>query len=195
MTDKQIIIDGVDITNCIHRATNKLCGDINPYCRCYTGSCKDISNCNYKQLKRKEQECEELKVLNNRLNSALGYRRAGKKTFIDLSVELDQLKAENDELKKIIERLDVPKHEVIDMNIALENEKLRTENEELREQLELNTANAIVIDMAQRLYKLKQTLTEIKEIGKKSMREGKMLSGGWLYQFIEQKISEVENDR
>ena len=50
--------------------------------------------------------------------------------------QLDQLKAENDELKKIIARLDVPKHEVIDMDIALENEKL------------------------------KQTLTEIKEIAK-----------------------------
>ena len=64
MTDKQIIIDGVDITNCIHRATNKLCGDIDAYCRCYTGSCKDISNCYYKQLKRKEQECERSKINN-----------------------------------------------------------------------------------------------------------------------------------
>ena len=43
-------------------------------------------------------------------------------------------------------------------------ECLEQECEELKEQLELNTANAVVIDMAQRLYKLKQTLTEIKEI-------------------------------
>lgn len=44
----------------------------------------------------------------------------------------DQLIVENDELKKIIERLDVPKHEVIDMDIALENEKLKEENDELK---------------------------------------------------------------
>lgn len=42
--------------------------------------------------------------------------------------------------------------------------KLEVYVKELKEQLELNTANAVVIDMAQRLYKLKQTLTEIKEI-------------------------------
>ena len=56
-------------------------------------------------------------------------------------------------------------------NLIYENSELyknlkekEQECEELKEQLELNTANAVVIDMAQRLYKLKQTLTEIKEI-------------------------------
>ena len=43
------------------------------------------------------------------------------------------------------------------------------ECEELKKQLELNTANAVVIDMAQRLYKLKQTFTEIKEIAEKEV--------------------------
>ena len=55
--------------------------------------CKEI-------LKRKEQECEKLKLLNAMLNSALGYRRAGKKTFLELSVELYQLKTENEKMSK-----------------------------------------------------------------------------------------------
>ena len=67
MTDKQIIIDGVDVSGCCHY--NKKTGicsngfrvDEIPYCNCFT--------CNYKrwkvaekQFKAKEQECEELKA-------------------------------------------------------------------------------------------------------------------------------------
>lgn len=60
MTDKeQIIIDGVDVRGCKDRYCGTNCGN--------TGlSCPDImyennANCYYKQLQRKEQECEELK--------------------------------------------------------------------------------------------------------------------------------------
>lgn len=35
-----------------------------------------------------------------------------------------------------------------------------------------------------------QTLIEIKEIAEKSIREGSMISGGWLYQ----KIKEITNE-
>ena len=63
MINKSIIIDGVDVSECekINTCSNKIkcvilqddvC-EINPYCEGY--------NCYYKQLKRKEQECEELK--------------------------------------------------------------------------------------------------------------------------------------
>ena len=99
------------------------------------------------ELKAKEQECEEL-------NEELYYWVNGEYCDNECNVvkELDQLKAENEELKK-------------------------------------NYFTVI-----QQRNKAEKTLTEIKEIGKNSMREGKMLSGGWLYQFIEQKISEVEND-
>jgi hypothetical protein len=50
------------------------------------------------------------------------------------------------------------------LRLEEEIDQLKAENEELKEQLELNTANAVVIDMAQRLFKLKQALKEIKEI-------------------------------
>ena len=63
MTDKQIIIDGVDVRGCknfycgICEEENKIPRTINHF----TADCRMYPNCNYKQLKRKEQECEELK--------------------------------------------------------------------------------------------------------------------------------------
>ena len=59
MTDKQIIIDGVDVSGCKYWKG---------YCRIaslcdYPGHlCEVTPNCYYKQLKHKEQECEELKA-------------------------------------------------------------------------------------------------------------------------------------
>ena len=60
MTDKEIIIDGVDVSGC------KYCLKMTKY-RCtiqrdiYKWLCEENPNCYYKLLKRKEQECEELK--------------------------------------------------------------------------------------------------------------------------------------
>lgn len=62
MIDKQIIIDGVDVSGCIHyqdnmcTATKDNYGDCSFYCKDY-----DMNDCYYKQLVRKKQECEELK--------------------------------------------------------------------------------------------------------------------------------------
>lgn len=84
MTDKQIIIDGVDVSGCKHYK-NRTC--IADYCLTDMpfgeAKCELNPNCHYKQLKRKEQECERLK--NERT--------------VDLVKQLDQLKAENAELK------------------------------------------------------------------------------------------------
>lgn len=69
MTDKQIIIDGVDVSVCEKQ------GETIAGITCGNGErirlaneiitkhklCKDNPNCVYKQLKRKERECEELK--------------------------------------------------------------------------------------------------------------------------------------
>ena len=69
MTDKQIIIDGVDVNGCEKQ------GETIAGITCGNGErirlaneiitkhklCKDNPNCVYKQLKRKEQECERLK--------------------------------------------------------------------------------------------------------------------------------------
>ena len=62
MTDKQIIINGVDVSGCenfscgICEEENKIPKTINHF----TADCRMYPNCYYKQLKRKEQECERL---------------------------------------------------------------------------------------------------------------------------------------
>lgn len=62
MTGKQIIIDGIDVSGCVYyqynmcAATKDNYGDCSLYCKDY-----EMKYCHYKQLKRKEQECEELK--------------------------------------------------------------------------------------------------------------------------------------
>lgn len=57
MRDKQIIIDGVDVSECSHHE-GKLCS-MSREAYCY---CSDKPNCIYKRFKRKEQECEDLKT-------------------------------------------------------------------------------------------------------------------------------------
>lgn len=62
MTDKEIIINGVDVSKCYKLIVNQLYGYA---CSCEEGthiisSCKNRHNCYYKQLARKTQECEEL---------------------------------------------------------------------------------------------------------------------------------------
>lgn len=59
MTKETIIIDGVNVSECVFRGTNRLGNDIGTYCRLYTGSCKK-ENCYYKQLQRKISECVKL---------------------------------------------------------------------------------------------------------------------------------------
>lgn len=143
MTDKQIMIDGVDVSGCEWFYKNDPCKNT---CKYFCTKCEwvEIQNCMYKYAKRKEQECEELAY-------------------------------ENYELNELFDRL-------------------KAENEKLEEQLELNTANAVVIDMAQRLYKLKQTLTEIKEIAERGFKHSQCNCGAKAdLDLILQKISEVED--
>lgn len=62
MTNKEIIIDGVDVSECNFCEWKS--SDI-PQCRIrlvsFEPTCKGY-NCYYKQLKRKEQECEDLRT-------------------------------------------------------------------------------------------------------------------------------------
>lgn len=82
MKDKEIIIDGVDVSKC------NWCDfepDAEPYRRINDGedlSCEDNPNCYFKQLKRKEQECEKL--------------------YIQLETDEEYHKEEENTLRKII---------------------------------------------------------------------------------------------
>ena len=102
MTDKQIIIDGVDVADCEHiNACDKkmkcviLQDDIcetNPYCEGF--------NCYYKQLKRKEQECEELKESNI---SLIKDWEEKKNLAYEIACKNEKLKQTLTEIKKIAE--------------------------------------------------------------------------------------------
>ena len=64
MTDKQIIIDGVDVSGCkkYEHEIVRCNATLKNMCFC-GGRCTDEKNadCYYKQLKRKEQECNKYK--------------------------------------------------------------------------------------------------------------------------------------
>ena len=63
MTDKkEIIIDGVDVSECygyVHNAKEYDCGET--YSKFHYRYCEENPNCYFKQLKRKEQENKKLK--------------------------------------------------------------------------------------------------------------------------------------
>lgn len=129
MTDKQIIINGVDVSEC----TYSKIGKYNKYCEqdLYDDgtpvfTCDECTNCYYKQLKRKEQECEELKkelhqifkekdglhLIIDRLLEASGYdtNTASAEDFEDVyenmryeKQQLDQYKQALAEIKEIAE--------------------------------------------------------------------------------------------
>ena len=113
MTDKQIIIDGVDISKCKHY------DEVFNYCdQSYLGEggllkntknpkrCECSPNCYYKQLKRKEQECELLKederYLLNVIDHLQKQKNEWEEKYNDLGQDFDQLKAENEKLKQTL---------------------------------------------------------------------------------------------
>ena len=108
MTNKQIMIDGVNVIGCEKQ------GETIAGITCGNGErirlaneiitkhklCKDNPNCVYKQLKRKEQECGELKkelakVYEDIKLSPLCYKCDEEEC---LQKEIDKLKAENEML-------------------------------------------------------------------------------------------------
>ena len=126
MTDKQIIIDGVDISKCKHY------DEVFNYCdQSYLGEggllkntknpkrCECSPNCYYKQLKRKEQECEELRrnitkifaclIKANRTNKIVdtlwvdGITTLWDYIALTLRIEGDQTQIEKQILQKISE--------------------------------------------------------------------------------------------
>ena len=107
MTDKQIIIDGVDVSKCKYFDCDSKKCKAEYYVRhgyeiVEYDSCRENPNCYYKQLKRKEQECEELKEDVERWKSNFN----GKVSAIEeLLHQLDQLKAENEELRRSITKI------------------------------------------------------------------------------------------
>ena len=141
MTDKQIIIDGVNVSGCEKQ------GETIAGITCGNGErirlaneiitkhklCKDNPNCVYKQLKAKEQECEELKETIDDFisdNSFL-YSYDGKQPS-DLYELQECMQSSMNEFVKYKQTLD-------------EIEKLAKENVELLEGYHLEQANCLTI--------------------------------------------------
>ena len=187
MTDKQIIIDGVDIAGCVRLQDDEISCDLG-------GECKGWGNCYYKQLKRKEQECEELKSDLTDLSKIIDCKNG---TILTFKEQLDQLKAENENLTTINARL-LGRLEVDEKDTSL---VFNLDKELRQKEKEFYTA-------IQKVVKLKQTLAEIKEIAKQEidskefmivqcMLNGNVDNKNKVLKQILQKISEceVENAR
>ena len=150
MTDKQTTIDGIDVSGCeciiedYQRANNfegryehikNVCELGERGAEYYNLFCKDNPNCYYKQLKRKEQECEKLK---NQLERTKGLVTVGNKQlaealkgYEELTSKCSQLEEENFELKEEVS-IDRALFEEIDQ-LKAENEKLKQTLIEIRE--------------------------------------------------------------
>lgn len=194
MTDKKIIIDGIDVTGCEWISEVGL--DSEYICNCNSpnktsGYCKYNPNCCYKQLKRRGiklgrddiidlcrsfEEKDTLHLIIDRLLEASGYdtNTASAEDFEDVyenmryaKQQLNQLKAENKELKKELFRL----NSTIDFVKVTEHSAISKYN------------------------RFKQILTEIKEIAEENIRIADLegLNGVYrrgLAKQILQKISE-----
>lgn len=136
MTNKQVIIDGCDVSGCECYSEHR-----EGYCGWHTPCEGDI--CPYKlkwalqQLKRKEQECEELKEDKIYLQDRVGKLE---RAILRRNKQLDQLKAENEELKR-------------------QYKELGQCSKALKEYFEKEKET-----LSNKFLKLKQTLDEIKQI-------------------------------
>ena len=99
MTDKQITIDGVDVSGC-KLFRNGICASpINPKCKL----CVEISKkmCYYKQLKRKEQECKDLREDIKDIANLLDLDTGEEYNFSNIELEIKQLKAKEQECEQL----------------------------------------------------------------------------------------------
>ena len=226
MTDKQIIIHNVDVSECKKYEHEMIRCNTSLKNMClYGGRCTDKNNadCYYKQLKRKEQECEELKLeINSYVTITDECLRLDNKRLADekrdLQQQLDQLKAEVKSKTEYIQE----QREIIDQyseeirmykkcqgkRASKREEQLKAENKKIEQCI--IEQNRLVVGMTKEIetltfkkYELLQTLTEIKEIVKNGKRfaerymvTGEQKANVLIYaNAILQKISEVENDR
>lgn len=161
MTDKQIIIDGCDVSGCEHYTGNiGYLTDKNWTCRARIQGtkCEDWSDCYFKRWKRKEQEYE-------RLSSLIRKTQTYKNTCCDCRDEIllypsisgrtnyTQIEVEEISLERIIQQLN----------------QLKAKNEELKSKLNgwdevYKSVNEIAYVISLKKNKYQQALTEIKEI-------------------------------
>ena len=98
MTNRQIIIDSVNVAGCVRLQDDEISCDLG-------GECKGWGNCYYKQLKRKEQECEkleqtltEIKEIAETISLPMGTGNGGNRVILAKQIlqKISECEVEND---------------------------------------------------------------------------------------------------
>ena len=192
MTDKQIIIDDVDVSKCnyFNNTDKSYCEECCSEFGC--AICNDRPNCYYKQLARKEQECEKWKsyyklyrIETGIVKKVQGVINSNQKYGIEFTEDDIICKDERLSYLEVHEQVKL----IIDEQ-AKELEQLKSENEILKEKLVISS------NSDKKTLKIIQTLAEIKEIAEKQVKrapDGETFARPEIKQIL-QKISEVENE-
>ena len=100
MTDKQIMIDGVDVSGCEWFYKNDPCKNT---CKYFCTPCEwvQIQNCMYKYAKRKEQENKDLREDIKDIANLLDLDTGEEYNFGNIELEIKQLKAKEQECEEL----------------------------------------------------------------------------------------------
>lgn len=157
MTDKEIIIGGVVVSECEELANYE---NVLFVCHKTGKKCNINKNCYYKQLKRLEQENAELK--------------AYKDVNEDFKTAWEELKAENEQLKTINFRFESKQTAMCEqnkefiennLNLSKENARIIEDNSKLFDKaIETRKENVALQDT---LFSYRQILSKIKAIAEK----------------------------
>ena len=180
MADKeQIIIDGCNVSGCVQFTQEGDCCNLG-------GGCKGWPNCYFKQLKRKEQECEKLNNKIIDMNSIIedAAINLGNKDFTlyDLPFEIKKLSQECEESKAYAQRQENQRETYYKefLKLSQECENLKAEEKYLKQccqkageelakhsfEYDGKEKNLVVqaIELNEKYEKLKKALEEIEEI-------------------------------
>ena len=180
MADKeQIIIDSVNVAGCVRLQDDKISCDLG-------GECKGWGNCYYKQLKRKEQECEKLNNKIIDMNSIIedAAINLGNKDFTlyDLPFEIKKLSQECEESKAYAQRQENQRETYYKefLKLSQECENLKAEEKYLKQccqkageelakhsfEYDGKEKNLVVqaIELNEKYEKFKKALEEIEEV-------------------------------
>lgn len=201
MTDKQIIIDGIDVSGCPCIQSNNI-GDVVCVRLARTSLYCEGQPCYYKALERKEQECDQLKA---EVKSKTEYIQEQREIINQYSKEIEmykkcqgkraskreeELKAENDQLKRQhqADKGLITSTGKMNYQLVQEYDKLKTENKRLKETFD--SLFKVQYKLADNNKKLRQCLTKIKDLCQKHIKAEKIVMAN----DILQKISECEGN-
>ena len=105
MTDKQIIINDVDVSGCWFHFVDGSCTEG------HFKRCKDNPNCHYKNWQRKERECERWKKANDEKNELLAKMgcpttATAKRKVFTLQQQLDKLKVAKEQAEQKLKQIE-----------------------------------------------------------------------------------------